>query len=218
MKFYGIYKITNKVNGKMYIGQHITDDLDDGYLGSGIVIHNAVKKYGPDSFTKEWLEFAENVEELNYLERMYVDEEWLARPDTYNLKIGGSGGWDYINRTRPGAGGRKLKGFKHSDEFRKKQSEAKKGSKNPMFGVECPLKGKHHSKKTIEILSVPVAVYKDGVFLFEAASMKEAAKLTSCHPSKITEVCRGNRKHTKGFVFRYTTKQGQFGGFEKWLG
>lgn len=89
MTYYGIYKITNKVNGKMYIGQHITDDLDDGYLGSGLVIKNAVKKYGPDSFTKEWLEFAENAEDLNYLERIYVDEEWLARPDTYNLALGG---------------------------------------------------------------------------------------------------------------------------------
>ena len=41
MTYYGIYKITNKVNGKMYIGQHITDDLDDGYLGSGKVIRSS---------------------------------------------------------------------------------------------------------------------------------------------------------------------------------
>ena len=93
MKFYGIYKITNKVNGKMYIGKHTTDNLDDGYLGSGVYICNAVKKYGKEAFTKEWLEFAENAEDLNYLERMYVDEEWIARPDTYNLKLGGYGGF-----------------------------------------------------------------------------------------------------------------------------
>lgn len=217
MKFYGIYKTTNKVNGMMYIGQHITDDIDDGYLGSGTYLQNAINKYGKEAFEKEWLEFAENAEELNYLERMYVNEEWLARPDTYNLILGGTGGWDYINKTMPGIGARKLKGHKRSEDFRQKCRTAKLGSKNPMFGVESPLKGKHHSKKTREFLSVPVAVYKDGVFLFEAPSMRAAAKMTSCHPSKITDVCRGHRKHTKGFIFRYTTKQGQFGGFENGL-
>ena len=217
MKFYGIYKTTNKVNGKMYIGKHITNNLDDGYLGSGVVMQHAIKKYGEEAFEKQWLEFAENAEDLNYLERMYVDEEWLARPDTYNLKLGGDGGWDYINNTTPGIGGKKLKGTKHSEDFKQKCRAAKEGRKNPMFGVESPFKGKQHSKKTREFLSVPVAVYKDGVFLFEAPSMRAAAKMTSCHPSKITAVCKGDRKHTKGFVFRYTTKQGQFGRLENGL-
>lgn len=51
MTFYGIYKITNKVNGKMYIGQHTADELDDGYLGSGAVMQRAIKKYGKN---KTW--------------------------------------------------------------------------------------------------------------------------------------------------------------------
>ena len=86
MTFYGIYKVTNKVNGKMYIGQHITDDIDDGYLGSGAIMKKALNKYGKETFTKEWLEFADNAEDLNYLERMYVNEEWLERPDTLNRR------------------------------------------------------------------------------------------------------------------------------------
>lgn len=98
MTFFGIYKIINKVNGKMYIGQHITDDLDDGYMGSGKVIKLAIRKYGEEAFTKEWLEFAENAEDLNYLERMYVNEEWLARPDTYNLVLGGSGAYSSFKK------------------------------------------------------------------------------------------------------------------------
>ena len=73
MKFYGIYKITNLIDGKMYIGKHITSDIDDGYMGSGKRIKRAIKKYGEENFRKEWLMFCEDEEELNYMERVYVD-------------------------------------------------------------------------------------------------------------------------------------------------
>ena len=49
-----IYKTTNKANGKYYIGQHQTEDLEDGYLGSGKHLKAAIKKYGK-SFVKEIL-------------------------------------------------------------------------------------------------------------------------------------------------------------------
>lgn len=159
MKYYGIYKITNKINGKMYIGQHTTDNLDDGYLGSGTWMKNAIKKYGRDAFTKEWLEFAENAEDLNYLETMYVDEEWCDRPDTYNLIVGG---------------GVRI-GFKHTEITKKKLSiKAKEWLKvkehHPMYGKHLskeqkerqrvahlgqpsPMKGKHHSEETRKKLS-----------------------------------------------------------------
>lgn len=139
MKYYGIYKTTNKVNGKMYISQHITSNLDDGYLGSGNIVVRAIKKYGKEAFTKEWLEFAENREDLNYLERMYVDEEWLARPDVYNIALGGS----QISLT---------------ESIRKKISAATRKrlsnkENHPMFGKPGPLLGRHHSTLTKQKLS-----------------------------------------------------------------
>jgi hypothetical protein len=73
MTYYGIYKITNLTNGKMYIGKHKTVNIDDGYMGSGIIIKHALKKYGTENFRKEWLMFCEDEEELNYMERVYVD-------------------------------------------------------------------------------------------------------------------------------------------------
>ena len=73
MIFYGLYKITNLLNGKMYIGQHTTTNLDDGYMGSGKIIMRAIAKYGVQNFRKEWLMFCEDEEELNYMERVFVD-------------------------------------------------------------------------------------------------------------------------------------------------
>jgi hypothetical protein len=55
MKYYTIYKTTNLINGKIYIGKHETSDLNDTYMGSGKVLMNAIKKYGKDSFKKEIL-------------------------------------------------------------------------------------------------------------------------------------------------------------------
>lgn len=73
MKFYGIYKITNLLNGMMYIGKHVTNDLADGYMGSGKWLKNAIKKYGVENFRKEWIMFCEDQEELNYMERVFAD-------------------------------------------------------------------------------------------------------------------------------------------------
>ena len=94
-KYYYIYKLTNLVNNKIYVGKHITTNLDDGYMGSGKLIQLAEKKYGLDNFKKEIVCFCESEEELNQKEAEIVNEEFLKRDDVYNLKLGGDGGWDH---------------------------------------------------------------------------------------------------------------------------
>ena len=95
--FYIVYKITNQIDGKFYIGSHKTKDLNDNYMGSGKYLKRAIDKYGVDNFTKEVLYVFETPEEMYAKEAEIVNEDFLATENTYNLKIGGFGGWDYIN-------------------------------------------------------------------------------------------------------------------------
>lgn len=97
MKFYTVYKTVNKENGKCYIGKHITDNPYDGYLGSGKYLKRAIKKYGIESFEKFVLFIFDNEMDMNNKEKELVNEEYL-KENTYNLKTGGTGGWDYVNR------------------------------------------------------------------------------------------------------------------------
>ena len=96
-KYYLVYQTTNLVNGKIYIGKHETDNLDDGYLGSGTLIQRAIEKYGEQNFKREILFECSSQEEMNAKEAELVNEEFLKRDDVYNIKLGGQGGWDYCN-------------------------------------------------------------------------------------------------------------------------
>lgn len=91
--FFTVYKITNKVNGKYYIGKHQTTNLNDGYMGSGKILKLAINKYGIDNFTKEILHIFETEEEMNAKEKELV----VISEETYNINEGGHGGFRYIN-------------------------------------------------------------------------------------------------------------------------
>jgi len=95
--YYTIYRITNLVNSKLYIGAHKTDNIEDGYMGSGKILGYAKDKYGLENFNKEILHTYDNTKEMYAKEKELVNEEFIARKDTYNIKIGGFGGFDYLN-------------------------------------------------------------------------------------------------------------------------
>lgn len=96
--FYTIYKTTNLVNGKIYIGKHVTSDLNDGYMGSGKLLQNAIAKYGVENFSKEILHVFDNEADMNACEAELVTEAFVLQETNYNLCVGGQGGFSYINR------------------------------------------------------------------------------------------------------------------------
>lgn len=97
--FYIVYKTTNLVNKKFYIGkhnQHIDPYQFDGYYGSGSQIINAVKKYGKENFIRETLFVFDNETDCLLKEEEAVASH-LGKPYCYNIRSGGIGGFEHIN-------------------------------------------------------------------------------------------------------------------------
>ena len=137
---YIIYKITNVLNNKIYIGYHSTSNLNDNYMGSGKILKFAIKKHGSDSFIKEVLYIFPTKEEALQKEMELVNESFIKRNDTYNMKIGGEGGWDHTHND-PEISERRKKAIALS--FKEGRSTGWKllsGEKNS-YGF----KGKHHT-------------------------------------------------------------------------
>lgn len=90
-KFNYIYKTTNLINNKFYIGRHSTNNLKDGYLGSGQVLTNSIKKNGKNNFKCEILEYCDSLSILKEREEYYI-EKFNAVELGYNLVSNSCGG------------------------------------------------------------------------------------------------------------------------------
>lgn len=104
---------------------HQTNDIDDGYMGSGKLLRRAIEKYGPDNFNKEILFIFDNEEDMKTKEAELVNEEFVGRSDTYNICEGGKGGWSYVNTS-----GKNNPGRKHTQHTKDKLSISKTGTKH----------------------------------------------------------------------------------------
>ena len=91
-----IYRTTNTVNGMFYIGCHETDELADGYLGSGKYLKRAVTKYGIGAFLREVLFDFTTRTEMFAKEKELVTEEFVRLEQNYNIGVGGKGGFFHI--------------------------------------------------------------------------------------------------------------------------
>ncbi len=135
-----IYKIKNKINGKIYIGQ-TTQRISQRWLrhcsksnASGMCISRAIQKYGKENFIVEEIDGANSLSELNYLETHYICKFNSLVPSGYNLSSGGGN-----KRTHPDTKKKlseALIGIKRSEETKKLMSISKLGSKNYLFGTK----------------------------------------------------------------------------------
>lgn len=154
-RYHYIYKITRD-DGRYYIGMHSTDDLDDGYFGSGKLITRSIKKHGREKHTKEILELLESRALLVKREKELVSPELVRDVQCMNLGLGGHGGWmnnpnsltpffNSENRKKAAvAAAKTIKSRRENEDYRtaysKKLSAGNKG--------RTPWLGKTHSEET----------------------------------------------------------------------
>jgi len=158
--YYTIYKTTNLINNKIYIGKHQTKNLNDSYLGSGKALLISIKKYGKENFKKEILHICESTELMDFVESLIIDEEFIKQ-DNYNIVVGGTGGDKFT--TNPNKELIREKniiastGRYWSDESKQKGRLAKLGKNNPNYG-------KCHSNKTNEKNRKSVSGKNNGMY------------------------------------------------------
>jgi hypothetical protein len=150
--YHFIYKTTNLINQKYYIGMHSTNDLNDGYIGSGTNLIRSIKKYGKHNFKFEIIEFLPNRKLLKEKEIEIVNKELLKDSMCLNICTGGDGG--YISEEGCKKGGTiAMKKMWENKTFRensiKKSSERfKENWKNGIFKYVDYWTGRKHREDT----------------------------------------------------------------------
>lgn len=207
MQVYGyIYETTNLVNGKKYIGQH-KGDFDETYKGSGIVLKQAINKYGLENFSTEVLAYARNKEELDFLEKSYIQlSNALNSAEYYNIHEGGTGGntklgysYDKYKKlvNKMSMSHKKIKNLKRTSWF------DNKGKNNSMYGKHqsdfSKIKGmrtyirnmKNHNRSFDKTFKDLVLTSADSEVLKKAFSRNNGINNPSSRTFKLTNVETG---------------------------
>lgn len=137
-----IYITTNIVNGKKYLGKDTKNDPN--YLGSGVILKLAIKKYGKENFKKEIVEVCQDQTKLKLREKYWLDFYDAGNNKMFynwhNHSTGSPKGKKHPNYKKPLSdyARRKLSEFHRgkvlSEETKRKMSESQMGEKNHMFG------------------------------------------------------------------------------------
>jgi len=177
-KYHFLYKTTCLITNKFYIGMHSTDNLEDGYLGSGKRLGYSINKHGKENHKIEILEFFENREKLKVKETEIINEDLLQDPMCMNLQLGGGGGFSskehmmkcsLAGAHSPGRIKKSQKRYKwlidNDSIWNKKHSEMrsrllKERHKNGDRGIYW--NGKHHSEETKQKIGKSVSESQKG--------------------------------------------------------
>ena len=153
-----IYKTTNLVNGRIYIGQH-EGTFSPEYLGSGKILTKAIIKYGKNNFRLEVLAFATTRPMLNGLEMKYIYEyqKVFGKDFLYNIISGGAGGGIPHSEETKNKISHAHIGIKHSEETKKKigqESKSRKHSQESKLKISKALTGLKRSDETKHKISL----------------------------------------------------------------
>lgn len=160
-KHHYIYKTTCLVTGKFYVGMHSTDDLDDGYIGSGKILRYSIKKHGAHNHRREIIEICPSREALKLREKEIVNEQLLADPLNINLKYGGEGGFDHIprdvvlrNLSKRNDG---WAAYNKSDAARRKSSERMRNGLASKIKPYATFSDKRHTQESISKIAASMS-------------------------------------------------------------
>lgn len=205
--YYYLYKTTNLSNGKCYIGVHKTKNLDDGYIGSGKYLKNAINKYGIENFEKEIIKFFETEDKMWQEEVETINENFVKDKNNYNLRCGGFGGWDYINEndiadTLKGRRAADIKlEKKYGSNWRSVISKMGKHILKEKYGEDFY---KNIGKKSTESLRKK---YKDGGWTFSGRTHTEQTKKKISQSSSIHQKGEKNSNYGKCWIYNNKLKK-----------
>jgi hypothetical protein len=186
-----IYRVTNQVNGKVYIGKTVQpmrkywrDQLSAAIRGlvGKRYLYNAIRKHGPDAFAVEVIHRARTPEELSAMETFFIVLHQSHRPENgYNLAMGGEG--FSPGGLNPRAGNRALKGTAHPMFGRHHSENSNRRNRDAHLGIKASL-------ETRALLSLK---RKGGKSSLETRKRVAASKLVKRFP-KLSEALRGKPK------------------------
>ena len=153
-QFNFVYITTNIVNGKQYVGDHSTNNLNDGYLGSGILLSKDIKKYKRKIFKKKIFEFFNTKKEAFDAQEKYINEYNTLSPNGYNISpMGGNCVQKCHSEETLKKMGNSNKGKIRSKEFKDNVSKFHKGRKRleeTKKKISIANKGKKRTKEMNE--------------------------------------------------------------------